>query len=164
MRHITPVLVAILAVLALSGISEARWYDPESGRFLSEDPIGFEGGDTNLYVYTKNNPVNLTDPTGLNPLLGAAGACLIDPPCAGAVMIFLAGAWQTICKNPPPPPKNKSDYDDECDNKFSECLLNGWRFVAIKGGNIRKERIECGKCYVRCKTEGGWPMDLSCGF
>ena len=110
MRHLRPVLVAILAVLTLSGISEARWYDPESGRFLSEDPIWFEGGDTNLYVYTKNNPINLTDPTGLNPLIVAAGSCLIDPPCAGAVMIFLAGTWKVICKNPPP--IIKSDPND----------------------------------------------------
>lgn len=28
-----------------------RWYDPEVGRWMSEDPIGFEGGDENLYRY-----------------------------------------------------------------------------------------------------------------
>ncbi|MCK9274061.1 MAG: hypothetical protein M0P57_03120 [Syntrophales bacterium] len=43
----------------------ARYYDPATGRFISEDPIGFEGGDVNLYAYTGNNPVNLTDPFGL---------------------------------------------------------------------------------------------------
>ena len=42
----------------------ARYYDPELGRFLSEDPLGFGGGDTNLYRYTGGNPVNLTDPSG----------------------------------------------------------------------------------------------------
>ena len=35
----------------------ARYYDPELGRFLNEDPIGFEGGDVNLYRYVFNNPV-----------------------------------------------------------------------------------------------------------
>jgi len=40
-------------------------YDPRTGRFLSEDPIGFRGGDTNLYRYVLNNPVNNTDPSGL---------------------------------------------------------------------------------------------------
>jgi uncharacterized protein RhaS with RHS repeats len=35
------------------------------GRFISEDPIGFDGGDVNLYAYAGNNPVNLTDPPGL---------------------------------------------------------------------------------------------------
>lgn len=43
----------------------ARYYDPITGRFISEDPLGFEGGDVNLYVYVKNNPVLYSDPTGL---------------------------------------------------------------------------------------------------
>ncbi len=42
----------------------ARYYDPATGRFLSEDPIGFAGGDANLYRYVGNNPVNAIDPTG----------------------------------------------------------------------------------------------------
>jgi len=44
----------------------ARFYEPQQGRFVSEDPIGFEGGN-NFYVYVDNNPVNLVDPTGLKP-------------------------------------------------------------------------------------------------
>jgi len=43
----------------------ARYYDPQVGRFVSKDPIGFEGGDNNLYGYVLNNPVNATDPEGL---------------------------------------------------------------------------------------------------
>ena len=42
----------------------ARYYDPSRQRFLSEDPIGFGGGDANLYAYTFNSPTNFTDPTG----------------------------------------------------------------------------------------------------
>jgi RHS repeat-associated protein len=42
----------------------ARYYDPKSGRFLSEDPIGFEGG-TNFYSYVWDNPVNSIDPSGM---------------------------------------------------------------------------------------------------
>ena len=44
----------------------ARWYDPQSGRFVSEDPIGLAGG-INPYVYANNNPINLRDPSGLKP-------------------------------------------------------------------------------------------------
>jgi len=47
----------------------ARYYKPSIGRFLSPDPIGYEGG-INLYVYVENNPVNLKDPEGLKPFYG----------------------------------------------------------------------------------------------
>ncbi len=43
----------------------ARWYDPGSGRFISQDPIGFSAGDPNLYRYVGNAPGDGTDPEGL---------------------------------------------------------------------------------------------------
>ena len=42
----------------------ARYYDGLNGRFISEDPIGFDGGDGNLYRYVGNSPVNYVDPSG----------------------------------------------------------------------------------------------------
>jgi RHS repeat-associated protein len=51
----------------------ARYYHPVLGQFLSVDPIGTKD-DPNLYMYVRNDPVNLTDPTG---------EC---PSCAGAVI------------------------------------------------------------------------------
>src|SRR5690606_23900684 len=45
----------------------ARDYDPEIGRWTSKDPILFNGGDVNLYVYVQNDPINWTDPSGLTP-------------------------------------------------------------------------------------------------
>lgn len=43
----------------------ARYYDPAIGRFISEDPIGFQGSGTNFYAYVRNNPTNTFDPLGL---------------------------------------------------------------------------------------------------
>lgn len=43
----------------------ARDYDPETGRWITKDPAGFAGGDTNLYGYVVNDPVNAFDPLGL---------------------------------------------------------------------------------------------------
>ncbi|MBC7353078.1 MAG: hypothetical protein H5U08_12020, partial [Thermogutta sp.] len=42
-----------------------RWYDASVGRWLSEDPIGFAGGDGNLYRYVQNIAVLQRDPSGL---------------------------------------------------------------------------------------------------
>ena len=42
-----------------------RWYDATIGRWLSTDPIGFEGEDMNLYRYVKNKNLIFTDTTGL---------------------------------------------------------------------------------------------------
>lgn len=53
----------------LTGLSfyRARWHDSGLGRFLSEDPIGFVGGNINLYGYVNNNPSSSVDPSGLFP-------------------------------------------------------------------------------------------------
>lgn len=40
-------------------------YDPTPGRWLSEDPLGLDAEDPDLYRYVGNNPVNAIDPTGL---------------------------------------------------------------------------------------------------
>jgi len=59
-----------------------RDYDADVGRWTAKDPIGFEGGDTDLYGYVVGDPVNGVDPEGL--LLaeswGATGAA------AGAIL------------------------------------------------------------------------------
>jgi RHS repeat-associated protein len=45
----------------------ARAYNPTLGRFMSEDPKGFDAGDYNLFRYCHNDPLDLTDPMGLDP-------------------------------------------------------------------------------------------------
>lgn len=42
----------------------ARFYDPLTSRFVSEDPLGFGGGDLNLYGYVGGSPADRVDPTG----------------------------------------------------------------------------------------------------
>ncbi len=46
---------------------KARYYDPAIGRFLQPDPLGYAGGDLNLYAYVGNDPLNKRDPFGLSP-------------------------------------------------------------------------------------------------
>ena len=55
----------------------ARWYDPDVGRFLARDPIGFAGGDIDLYGYCLNDPVSLVDPEGEAWWVPAVAAVLV---------------------------------------------------------------------------------------
>jgi RHS repeat-associated protein len=58
-----------------------RYYDPQTGRFTQEDPIGLAGG-MNLYGYAGGDPINFSDPFGLSP------DCLVLP----CPVVFGAGA------------------------------------------------------------------------
>ena len=46
--------------------NRARYYDSTTGRWISQDPLGFDAGDSNLYRYVKNRPIVDSDPSGLS--------------------------------------------------------------------------------------------------
>ena len=69
-----------------------RYYEPETGRYLTRDPIGYLGG-ANVYVCVFNNPVNHIDPLGLaepatlTSALVFAGAAPTAPVVAGVAVV-----------------------------------------------------------------------------
>jgi len=65
----------------------ARVYDPQSGRFTQEDPIGLAGG-LNLYGYAGGDPVNFSDPFGLCPI--PPSNCLDVAMAVASVGSFIA--------------------------------------------------------------------------
>ena len=62
----------------------ARYYDPQAGRFISEDPLEFAGSGPNFYAYVSNNSSGWVDPSGL-----------------GLTCPSFLSRW---CPPPPPPP------------------------------------------------------------
>jgi RHS repeat-associated protein len=65
----------------------ARYYDPEMGRFLSEDPIGFDGGDVNIFRYCLNSPTNHVDASGNS-------ACMVS--CVSKVVLKIGMSEMTF--------------------------------------------------------------------
>jgi len=76
----------------------ARWYDPGTGRFVSQDPIGFQAGDANLYRYVGNNPVGWSDPYGLFSMRALLHR-KIAVPVTGGIIGFLCGVGDVYFGN-----------------------------------------------------------------
>lgn len=89
----------------------ARYYSPELSRFISEDPLGFEGG-VNLYAYVHADPVSKTDPLGLAPKY--CGSC-----SPGDTNCLLRGG--NLC-DPGVDPITEICCDDQ---KLSQCVDPG---------------------------------------
>ncbi|HET6929850.1 MAG TPA: RHS repeat-associated core domain-containing protein, partial [Candidatus Acidoferrum sp.] len=51
-------------ILVEASYYRARYYDPQTGKFLSEDQLRFFSGDVNFYAYVFNGPTNYDDPSG----------------------------------------------------------------------------------------------------
>jgi RHS repeat-associated protein len=73
-----------------------RYYEPYSGRFISNDPIGLLGG-INTHSYAPN-PIQWADPLGLSPrrpkTTGTGTKCPKCNPCAGKNPAAIARSWQ----------------------------------------------------------------------
>jgi RHS repeat-associated protein len=78
----------------------ARWYSPGVGRWMGKDPIGFAGGDVNLYGYVSNGPVNWMDPSGLESCSNDSG--WFENMRSRQILIWRAilfGEWSSLGKD-----------------------------------------------------------------
>ena len=135
----------------------ARDYDPVVGRWTSKDPILFDGGQANLYVYADNDPVNSADPSGhfAFVLVGicAAGGCEAAAAALAGAVAFVASAAAAaatihhIADQCLPTPKT-DECKDEWDFARQECL-----------GKPPSKRGPLDDCMRGLVTEkcGGWP-------
>jgi RHS repeat-associated protein len=116
----------------------ARFYNEYTGRFISEDPLGFKGGDVNLSRYANANPLSFTDPFGTSvtiefalllsitvPVIGVFGVGLFDgQPCTAVANNPFGFSFSQACTNHdacydgPKSGKTKA----ECDEDFLKDL------------------------------------------
>jgi RHS repeat-associated protein len=147
-----------------------RDYDADAGRWTAKDPISFKGGDTNLYGYVTDDPINWIDPDGLIRLLprGMPMPRNMPPaPRAGEGMARYMqryNQWREAQKqnlgeeirqpsNPPPAPgEHPIGSGGKLLDKirdFFDALSNGGDFfgsggsVPCPGSNENKELEEC---------------------
>ncbi len=70
-----------------------RDYDPDTGRWTAKDPILFAGGDTDMYGYCVNDPINFADPDGLttSAVAGAEAGAIVGGAVGGAPGAVIGG-------------------------------------------------------------------------
>jgi RHS repeat-associated protein len=75
----------------------ARDYDARVGRWTAKDPIGFDGGQVNLFRYTNSDALNVADPEGTYACAGAAAAGI------GFTIYFLHKIYRDLFPDEPIP-------------------------------------------------------------
>jgi RHS repeat-associated protein len=130
----------------------ARYYDPETGRFISQDPIGYSGGP-NLYQYALSSPTAFTDPSGNIPAMAAS--CLIGAAVGGITELadqYLSG--------------RKLVWGDVALAALGGCLMDvfgGMLFKAIAKGVSKLKALRAGaKCLTNSFT-GDTPVLMADG-
>jgi RHS repeat-associated protein len=124
----------------------ARYYDPKVGRFVTKDPIGFGGGDVNLYNYVGANPVNWIDPFGLDWNYDRSTNTLNQTDKNGKVVnswTAVSGPWgngqlppgdYTLPRPPVTVPKSHPKQSSYCDSA-GKCW---WQPIKTKFSTKRK--------------------------
>ena len=75
----------------------ARYYDQGAGRFLSEDPLDFDGDGINFYSYVANGPTNYDDPWGFCRILFNGSMISIEANNGSQKLGPFPAANKTVC-------------------------------------------------------------------
>jgi RHS repeat-associated protein len=133
----------------------ARAYNPTLGRFMSEDPEGFDAGDYNLYRYCANDPMDKTDPSGMlvdGYLNEAQGLITIIDRDTGKSVSFRGGAGaEGIYRNNPalegkhnlgPAPRGDYEVLNRVPSAKGTAPLDGKRAYALEAKDGKRDDVE----------------------
>lgn len=121
----------------------ARYYSPLLGRFISEDPIGFESGQLNFYAYVGNDPLDFIDPLGLSHFgPGAHGP--LDPSSQNLMQCMDTCTHRDLCITS----GNDGTHSGPNDPHFS-----GQAMDIGKNSNPGLTRGDMQQCFAQCTSQ-----------
>jgi hypothetical protein len=124
----------------------ARYYHPGLQRFISEDPIGFVGGDVNLYRYVWDSPTNYIDPLGYGVLdrgVDWIASKALKFPKFPVIVFIPTTALEVVAKGPCVIPKR--------------LVQAGGAYVGSWAGSIAGAELGFAVGEVIVPTGGGFP-------
>jgi RHS repeat-associated protein len=134
----------------------ARYYDSSSGRFLSEDPVGFKGGQ-NFYNFVLNMPTNLIDPTGLWPWPWSNPGPPPTPQPPKPPPIYNPGVWGRGFE------RSNNCYSYACDILRRPGTNYGLLQPGVRHGLFPFPRLDCATVKAAAKSDGlKDPSDGTC--
>jgi RHS repeat-associated protein len=143
----------------------ARWYDPITGRWVSNDPIGISGG-LNQYVFCGNNPVNFTDPFGLT-----SEWAFWDPNSAvGRQFVSIGDAFGSTLARPFYPEAARNVWNEAVNNSGQaimdeSCAGKGartayWGAIGVSAAATAVAGWEISGLHVFAKGGQSWHLGL----
>ena len=149
--------------------NRARYFSPESGRFISEDPARFAPDDPNLFRYVFNSPVQYVDPTGM---YGTNSCTYYETRCEESGGSYYCETAQYFCddfflfpKYPDPLPEEDNDYEGwvrcvrKCLQDCDDSANDGEPFCGTEDPDTNSfwdgTNFVCHvKCYTACAAWG----------
>ncbi|HOD72452.1 MAG: hypothetical protein GXX82_10620 [Syntrophorhabdus sp.] len=144
-----------------------RYYDPRTGRYLTPDPIGLEGG-IDPYVYTENDPVNLVDREGLEVEIGLRKFHPIEVPYAFHCFVrfnrsnYDTSSFDNEGVHPDPNPgkavfvRTTGPENDKCvRNEMRKCKKEDWSLIDFNCCHCVSNALY--NCGLKPAGKGKWP-------